>query len=88
MVTADKLILKWGILLASFNDLWEIETQAKMITWSTNGGRSPLVGTKMPGPTAAFEHVIQPDGSLLAEQQWKERQQSSWPCKLFNLRQT
>jgi hypothetical protein len=67
MVTADKLILEWDTLLASSNCLWEIETQAiQMIKWSTNGGRS-LFGTKMQGPTAAFEHGIQSDGSLLAD---------------------
>jgi hypothetical protein len=68
MVTADKLILEWDALLASSNCLWEIETQAiQMIKWSTNGGRS-LFGTKMQGPTAAFEHGIQSDGtSLLAD---------------------
>jgi hypothetical protein len=34
-------------------------------TWG-QPGRSPL-GTEMQGPTAAFKHSIQPDGSLLAE---------------------
>jgi hypothetical protein len=47
--------------------LWEIEMQAiQTITWSTNGGRSPL-GTKMQWLTVAFKHAIRPDGSLLAK---------------------
>jgi hypothetical protein len=67
MVAADGLILKWDAALTFFNDLWEIKMQAiQSITWNTNAGRS-LLGTKMPGWTAAFKHAIQPDGSLLAE---------------------
>jgi hypothetical protein len=59
-----------------------------MITWRTNGSRSPL-GTRMQGPLVAFKDAIQPDGSLLAKQRWREQQQSIQPtCKFFDSRQT
>jgi hypothetical protein len=60
--------------------LWEIETQAiQAVTWSTNGGRSPL-GTKMQeGPRVAFKHAIQPDGSLLKENYRKKNRKQSDP---------
>ena len=44
------------------------------------------VGTKKQGPTAGFEYAIQPDGSVLAELRWKERQQSIRPYKFFDSR--
>jgi hypothetical protein len=56
--------------------LIEMQAIQAVTCWSTNGSRSPL-GTKMQGPTTvAFKHAIQPDGSLLAEQLWKEQQKS------------
>ena len=86
MVTADELILEWDTFLTSLGNLWEIERAAiQTITWSTNGISSPpeTIGTKMQRPMAGFEHVIQPDGTLLAEEQWKERQQSTILDKFF-----
>jgi hypothetical protein len=43
-------------------------------------------GTKKQGPTSGFEYAIQPDGSVLAERRWKERQQSVRPYKFFDSR--
>ena len=87
MITADQLILEWDTTHTSFNDLWEIEMEAiETISWSSNGGSSPpeTIGTKMQRLTAGFEHIIQPDTMLLAEQRWKDRQQSTNPYKFFS----
>jgi hypothetical protein len=77
--------------LASFKKLWEIEMETiQMSTRSTNGGSS-LLGTKMQGP---MRRVLNVPLNLM-EALWRNndginrtQQQSIWPCKFFDSRQT